>query len=125
MQTVVTSDNNYVVCCFLSFFFFPWSGYSCMEIRGVISSTLCNLQQVIVGFDTMEMIKDMELSTPSGIGFEIEEMEDGITEVDDENKTDEDKDDEVLYYFISSFISRRRLTVTVTSGMGCCSRRRR
>ena len=96
-----------------------------MEIRGVISSTLCNLQQVIVGFDTMEMIKDMELSTPSGIGFEIEEMEDGITEVDDENKTDEDKDDEVLYYFISSFISRRRLTVTVTSGMGCCSRRRR
>lgn len=62
MQTVVTSDNNYV--------------------------------QVIVGFDTMEMIKDMELSTPSGIGFEIEEMEDGITEVDDENKTDEDKDDE-------------------------------
>lgn len=60
MQTLVTSDNNYV--------------------------------QVIVGFDTMEMIKDMELSTPSGIGFEIEEMEDGITEVDDENKRDEDED---------------------------------
>lgn len=58
------------------------------------------LQQVIVGFDTMEMIKDMELSTPSGIGFEIEEMEDGITEVDDENKTDEDKDDEVCGHFI-------------------------
>ncbi|KAJ0248661.1 Uncharacterized protein HA466_0157310 [Hirschfeldia incana] len=61
MQTVVTSDNNYV--------------------------------QVIVGFDTMEMIKDMELSTPSGIGFEIEEMEDGITEVEDENKSGEDGDE--------------------------------
>ncbi|KAF8089982.1 hypothetical protein N665_0493s0037 [Sinapis alba] len=62
MQTVVTSDNNYV--------------------------------QVIVGFDTMEMIKDMELSTPSGIGFEIEEMEDGITEVEDENKRDEDEEED-------------------------------
>ncbi|CAH2044257.1 unnamed protein product, partial [Thlaspi arvense] len=66
MQTVVTSDNNYV--------------------------------QVIVGFDTMEMIKDMELSSPSGIGFGIEEIEDGITEVEDENKGEEavgeDKEDE-------------------------------
>ncbi|ANM69800.1 unnamed protein product [Arabidopsis thaliana] len=66
MQTVVTSDNNYV--------------------------------QVIVGFDTMEMIKDMELSSPSGIGFGIEEIEDGESEVEDENKGDEDegedKDDE-------------------------------
>ncbi|VVB17410.1 unnamed protein product [Arabis nemorensis] len=59
MQTVVTSDNNYV--------------------------------QVIVGFDTMEMIKDMELNSPSGIGFGIEEIEDGITEVEDENKGDEDE----------------------------------
>ncbi|CAH8342476.1 unnamed protein product [Eruca vesicaria subsp. sativa] len=61
MQTLVTSDNNYV--------------------------------QVIVGFDTMEMIKDMELSTPSGIGFEIEEMEGGISEVEDENKRDKDEDE--------------------------------
>ncbi|CAN8252151.1 unnamed protein product [Cochlearia groenlandica] len=67
MQTVLTSDNNYV--------------------------------QVIVGFETMEMIKDMELCSPSGIGFGIEEMEDSISEVvDDENKEDEnesvDKEDE-------------------------------
>ena len=58
-----------------------------------------SMQQVIVGFDTMEMIKDMELSSPSGIGFGIEEIEDGESEVEDENKGDEDegedKDDEV------------------------------
>lgn len=58
------------------------------------------MQQVIVGFDTMEMIKDMELNSPSGIGFGIEEIEDGISEVENENKGDEeeeeeDKDDEV------------------------------
>ncbi|ESQ31949.1 hypothetical protein EUTSA_v10004068mg [Eutrema salsugineum] len=62
MQTVVTSDNNYV--------------------------------QVIVGFDTMEMIKDMELSSPSGIGFGIEEIEGGIGEVEDEIKGDEDEGEE-------------------------------
>ncbi|KFK27685.1 hypothetical protein AALP_AA8G415300 [Arabis alpina] len=61
MQSVVTSDNNYV--------------------------------QVIVGFDTMEMIKDMELNSPSGIGFGIEEMEDGITEVEDENTGDGDEEE--------------------------------
>uniref|UniRef100_A0A1J3E808 Uncharacterized protein n=1 Tax=Noccaea caerulescens TaxID=107243 RepID=A0A1J3E808_NOCCA len=64
MQTVVTSDNNYV--------------------------------QVVVGFETMEMIKDMELNSPSGMGFGIEQ---GISEVEDENKGgedegEEDKDDE-------------------------------
>ena len=55
------------------------------------------MQQVIVGFDTMEMIKDMELSSPSGIGFGIEEIEDGESEVEDENKGDEDEGEDTSY----------------------------
>ncbi|XP_023637430.1 uncharacterized protein At3g49140 isoform X1 [Capsella rubella] len=68
------------------------------DIMQTVVASDNNYVQVIVGFDTMEMIKDMELSSPSGIGFEIEEIEDGESEVEDENKGDEDegedKDDE-------------------------------
>ncbi|KAG7556290.1 hypothetical protein ISN44_As11g023390 [Arabidopsis suecica] len=68
------------------------------DIMQTVVASDNNYVQVIVGFDTMEMIKDMELSSPSGIGFGIEEIEDGESEVEDENKGDddegEDKDDE-------------------------------
>lgn len=89
------------------------------------------MQQVVVGFETMEMIKDMELNSPSGIGFGIEE---GISEVEDEKKGgedegEEDKDDEVCKFLLkSSFCAHlskklNKIVVTLASGMDRCSRR--
>lgn len=53
-----------------------------------------NYVQVIVGFDTMEMIKEMELMDPSEIDFGIEEIEDEESEVDDEDEGGEDEGDD-------------------------------
>ncbi|KAL1206092.1 hypothetical protein V5N11_005249 [Cardamine amara subsp. amara] len=68
------------------------------DIMKTVVASDNNYVQVIVGFDTMEMIKDMELNSPSGIGFGIEEIEDDEIEVEDESKggedEGEDKDDE-------------------------------
>jgi hypothetical protein len=50
------------------------------------------LQQVIVGFDTMEMIKEMELMGLSDSDFETEDDESGD---DDSEDTGEDEDEEV------------------------------
>lgn len=51
------------------------------------------LQQVIVGFDTMEMIKEMELMGLSDSDFETEDDESG-GEDDSEEDGDEGEDDE-------------------------------
>lgn len=59
-----------------------------------------SMQQVIVGFDTTEMIKEMELPGPSQIDFGIEEIEDEDSDDDDDDEGEENEDyDDV---FISS-----------------------
>lgn len=50
------------------------------------------LQQVIVGVDTMEMISEMDLSSPSEIDFEIEEFDDQDGSDVENNDEDEDED---------------------------------
>ncbi|EOY23344.1 Pentatricopeptide repeat superfamily protein, putative isoform 5 [Theobroma cacao] len=49
-----------------------------------------NFVQVIIGFDTTEIMKEIELSGPSDIDFGIEEIEDEDSDVED---VDEDEDD--------------------------------
>ncbi|MED6173462.1 hypothetical protein PIB30_059704 [Stylosanthes scabra] len=51
-----------------------------------------NYVQVIVGVDTMEMISEMDLSSPSEINFGIEEI--GDEDVDDYDEEDEDDDED-------------------------------
>ncbi|KAK9293168.1 hypothetical protein L1049_021156 [Liquidambar formosana] len=51
-----------------------------------------NFVQVIIGFDTTEMINEMELSGPSEIDFGIDEIEDEESDVDDEDDDDDDDD---------------------------------
>ncbi|GLU24324.1 hypothetical protein SLE2022_402670 [Rubroshorea leprosula] len=48
--------------------------------------------QVIIGFDTMELMKEIELSSPSEIDFGIEEIEDDDDD-DDDDVDDDDEDD--------------------------------
>lgn len=64
------------------------------------------MQQVIIGFDTMELMKEIELSSPSEIDFGIEEIEDDdnndddVDDDDEDNEDDEDDDyDEVFFFF--------------------------
>ncbi|KAL5744706.1 hypothetical protein ACOSQ2_027822 [Xanthoceras sorbifolium] len=52
-----------------------------------------NFVQVIVGFDTTEMMKEMELSGPSEIDFGIEEIEDEDGDVDDDDEEEEENED--------------------------------
>lgn len=54
------------------------------------------LQQVIVGFDTMEMIKEMELMGLSDSDFETEDDEsEGEDDSEEEGDEGEDEDEEV------------------------------
>ncbi|KAK9181870.1 hypothetical protein WN944_025011 [Citrus x changshan-huyou] len=52
-----------------------------------------NFVQVIIGFDTTEMIKEMELAGLSEIDFGIDEIDDEDSDVEDEDE-DEDEDEE-------------------------------
>ncbi|XWS61237.1 hypothetical protein CRYUN_Cryun07bG0108600 [Craigia yunnanensis] len=52
-----------------------------------------NSVQVIIGFETTEIMKEIELSGPSDVDFEIEEIEDEDSDVEDEDE-DEDEDAE-------------------------------
>ncbi|XP_038708934.1 uncharacterized protein At3g49140-like isoform X4 [Tripterygium wilfordii] len=51
-----------------------------------------NFVQVIIGFDTTEMLQ--ELSGPSEIDFGIEEIDDDDSDVEDEDEDDDDDDEE-------------------------------
>ncbi|KAI9160998.1 hypothetical protein LWI28_013534 [Acer negundo] len=51
-----------------------------------------NFVQVIVGFDTSEMMKEMELSGPAEINFRIEGAEDEDSDVDDDDEEEENED---------------------------------
>lgn len=53
-----------------------------------------NFVQVIVGFDTLEMIKEMELSNPSEIDFGFDDFEDEDSDFDDEDDDDDDEDND-------------------------------
>lgn len=86
----------------------------------------------------MEMIKYIKLSSPSCIGFGIEEIADGESEVEDENQGMRMKEKtKMTRYetFISPFVlnylgtSNGKIpllcfkSVILTPGMGCCSKR--
>lgn len=64
------------------------------------------MQQVIIGFDTMEMIKEMELSGTSEIDFGIDEIEDEDSDVEDDEDEEEEDDsyDDVCYLLVIQFI---------------------
>lgn len=54
-----------------------------------------NLQQVIIGLDTMEMMNEIEVSGPAEIDFGIEELGDEDSDFEEEEEEDgEDDDDE-------------------------------
>ncbi|KAJ0043441.1 hypothetical protein Pint_17551 [Pistacia integerrima] len=61
--------------------------------HGLLSSY--SMQQVIIGFDTTEMIEEMELpiSGPSEIGFGIEEIEGEDSDVEDDEEDEGEEDD--------------------------------
>ncbi|KAJ4708941.1 Pentatricopeptide repeat (PPR) superfamily protein [Melia azedarach] len=50
-----------------------------------------NFVQVIIGFDTAEMLKEMDLSGPSDIDFGIDEIEDEDSDIEDEEDEDYDE----------------------------------
>ncbi|XVF09951.1 hypothetical protein REPUB_Repub07fG0141600 [Reevesia pubescens] len=52
-----------------------------------------NFVQVIIGFDTTEIMKEIELSGPSEVDFGIEEIEDEDSDIEDEDEDEEDDDD--------------------------------
>ncbi|XP_044505475.1 uncharacterized protein At3g49140-like isoform X2 [Mangifera indica] len=52
-----------------------------------------NFVQVIIGLDTTEMIKEMELPGPSEIDFGIEEVEGEDSDVEDDEEDEEEEDD--------------------------------
>ncbi|OMO86967.1 FMN-binding split barrel [Corchorus capsularis] len=52
-----------------------------------------NFVQVLIGFDTTEIMKEIELSGPSDIDFGFEEIEDEDSDVEDEDEDDDDDDD--------------------------------
>ncbi|MED6216997.1 hypothetical protein PIB30_013471 [Stylosanthes scabra] len=62
-----------------------------------------NYVQVIVGVDTMEMISEMDLSSPSEINFGIEEI--GDEDVDDYDEEDEDDDEDDNDDFDAGWVS--------------------
>ncbi|KAJ0099127.1 hypothetical protein Patl1_20229 [Pistacia atlantica] len=61
--------------------------------HGLLSSY--SMQQVIIGFDTTEMIKEMELPIlgPSEIGFGIDEIEGEDSDVEDDEEDEGEEDD--------------------------------
>ncbi|EEF49042.1 conserved hypothetical protein [Ricinus communis] len=52
-----------------------------------------NFVQAIIGFDTMEMMTEMELLGPSEIDFGIEGIDDEDSDIEDDEDEDEDEDD--------------------------------
>lgn len=77
----------------------PW-----LSVSQGLQSTF-SMQQVILGFDTMEMIKEMDLPGPSEIDFGIEEIEDEDSDVDDDDEEGEANEDydEVCIFFLLFF----------------------
>lgn len=70
---------------------------------------LCSysMQQVIIGLDTTEMIKEMELPGPSEIEFGIEEIEGEDSDAEDDEEDEEEEDDsydDVCFLFLVRFI---------------------
>ncbi|EXC05954.1 hypothetical protein L484_014223 [Morus notabilis] len=53
-----------------------------------------NFVQVIIGLDTTEMIREMELSGPSEIDFGIDEIEEEDSDVEDEDDEEDDENDD-------------------------------
>ncbi|XWS50443.1 hypothetical protein CRYUN_Cryun12cG0088100 [Craigia yunnanensis] len=52
-----------------------------------------NFVQVIIGVDTTEIMKEIELSGPSEVDFGIEEIEDEDSDLEDEDEDEDDDDD--------------------------------
>ncbi|GMJ13586.1 hypothetical protein like AT5G24060 [Hibiscus trionum] len=53
-----------------------------------------NFVQVIIGFDTTEIMKEIELSGPSEVDFGIEEIDDEDIDLEDDEDDDDDDDDD-------------------------------
>uniref|UniRef100_A0A7N0UQ09 Pentatricopeptide repeat superfamily protein n=1 Tax=Kalanchoe fedtschenkoi TaxID=63787 RepID=A0A7N0UQ09_KALFE len=53
-----------------------------------------NVVQVIIGFDTVEMLKEMEESGSTEIELELEDIEDDDSEFDEDGSSDDDDEDE-------------------------------
>lgn len=51
------------------------------------------MQQVIIGLDTTEMLREMELSGPSEIDFGIDEIEEDSDVEDEDDEEDDENDD--------------------------------
>ena len=51
-----------------------------------------NLQQVIVGLDTADLLSDMGVSSPSEIDFGFDEIDDDYSGVDDEGEDEGEED---------------------------------
>ena len=60
---------------------------------------LCKIQQVIIGFDAMEMLSEMESLGTSEIDFGVDEIEDEDSDVEDGGDEDADDYDEVWFLF--------------------------
>ena len=52
------------------------------------------MQQVIIGFDTTEIMKEIELSGPSEVDFGIEEIEDEDSDLEDEDEDDDAEEED-------------------------------
>ncbi|XP_038708933.1 uncharacterized protein At3g49140-like isoform X3 [Tripterygium wilfordii] len=66
---------------------------NCRDVRlTAAEATRTIIEQVIIGFDTTEMLQ--ELSGPSEIDFGIEEIDDDDSDVEDEDEDDDDDDEE-------------------------------
>ncbi|MBA0678109.1 hypothetical protein Goari_019471 [Gossypium aridum] len=53
-----------------------------------------NFVQVIIGFDTTEIMKEIELSGPSEVDFGIEEIDNEDVDIEDDDDDDDDDDEE-------------------------------
>ncbi|KAK8271301.1 hypothetical protein V6Z11_D11G252500 [Gossypium hirsutum] len=56
-----------------------------------------NFVQVIIGFDTTEIMKEIELSGPSEVDFGIEEIDNEDVDIEDDGDDDDDDDDDEDY----------------------------
>ena len=66
---------------------------------------LCKIQQVITGFDAMEMLSEMESLGTSEIDFGVDEIEDDDCDVEDGSDEDDDDDDYDEVWFLFPFQS--------------------
>lgn len=52
------------------------------------------MQQVIIGFDTTEIMNEIELSGPLEVDFGIEEIEDEDSDVEEDEDEDDDTEED-------------------------------